>query len=128
MPYAVVIAVELQEVRLEGIEDVDTEAGGEWRREHQPADRRIAKAPVDRPAKDAPDLGPDTRAANGLEAEIVHEAKGDQEGHAQQGGPDRYGTPRLVAWAMKPPITEPISIAAPVTICARAKTDSSVPW
>ena len=25
----------------------------------------------------------------------------------------RYGTPRLVAWAMKPPSTDPVSIAAP---------------
>ena len=39
----------------------------------------------------------------------------------------RYGTPRLVAWAMKPPSTDPVSIATPETTCALAKTDSSVP-
>ena len=26
------------------------------------------------------------------------------------------GTPRLVCWAMKPPATEPVSIATPLTI------------
>ena len=39
----------------------------------------------------------------------------------------RYGTPIEVAWAMTPPSTDPVSIATPLTICARAKIDSRVP-
>ena len=38
-----------------------------------------------------------------------------------------YGTPRFVAWAMKPPLTEPTSIAAPPTTIARPKTASRSP-
>ncbi len=37
------------------------------------------------------------------------------------------GTPRLVCWAMKPPATEPTSIAAPLTIWPRPNTVSSSP-
>ena len=38
-----------------------------------------------------------------------------------------YGTPRSVNCAMKPPDTDPISIAPPPTTCARPKTDSRLP-
>ena len=37
------------------------------------------------------------------------------------------GTPRLACWAMKPPATEPVSIATPLTIWPRANTESSSP-
>ena len=37
------------------------------------------------------------------------------------------GTPRLVAWAINPPATDPVSIAIPETICPRPKTDSRSP-
>ena len=39
----------------------------------------------------------------------------------------RYGTPRSVSWATTPPGTEPTSIAAPPTACARPNTDSRCP-
>ena len=39
----------------------------------------------------------------------------------------RKGTPRLVCWAMKPPATEPVSIATPVTIWPLPNTDSRSP-
>ena len=39
----------------------------------------------------------------------------------------RYGTPRLVSCAMKPPATDPSSMQAPPTTWPRAKTDSSIP-
>ena len=39
-----------------------------------------------------------------------------------------YGTPRFVAWAMTPPLTEPTSIAAPPTVWALPKIDSRSPW
>ena len=38
-----------------------------------------------------------------------------------------YGTPRLVACAMNPPETVPISIATPLTVCARPNTCSRCP-
>ena len=37
------------------------------------------------------------------------------------------GTPRLVCWAIRPPVTEPVSIAAPVTAWPHANTDSMFP-
>ena len=37
------------------------------------------------------------------------------------------GTPKLVCWAMKPPATEPVSIAVPETIWPRPNTVSSSP-
>src|SRR6267142_2751101 len=40
----------------------------------------------------------------------------------------RYGTPRVVAWAMTPPATVPNSMPAPCAIWPLAKADSSVPW
>ena len=39
----------------------------------------------------------------------------------------RNGTPRLVAWAISPPATEPVSIAIPETIWPRPNTDSRSP-
>ena len=39
----------------------------------------------------------------------------------------RKGTPRVVAWAITPPATDPPSIAAPATICPRPSTASSPP-
>ena len=39
----------------------------------------------------------------------------------------RKGTPRLVAWAISPPATDPVSIAIPETIWPRPKTDSRSP-
>ncbi len=39
----------------------------------------------------------------------------------------RKGTPRSVTWATTPPRTEPTSIAAPLTVWARPKTDSRPP-
>jgi hypothetical protein len=37
------------------------------------------------------------------------------------------GTPRLEAWAMMPPSTEPLSMATPSTACPLANTGSSGP-
>ena len=59
------VAVQLEQVRLEGIERVDADARRERGRQHQPADRRVAQAAVDRAAHDGrgpPSSGSRSRA------------------------------------------------------------------
>ena len=57
------VAVQLEEVGLGGVEDVDARAERERGGEHEPADRRVAEAAVDRAPDDRPDRGDRADAA-----------------------------------------------------------------
>ena len=91
--YAVRVAVELEQVGLQGVEGVDADAAGEQRAQHQPLDRRHPPPVVDRVRGDLPHLGHRPLSLLGREADVVHEPEGDDEHHRQDGGPDQERHP-----------------------------------
>ena len=121
------VAVQLQQVRLRGIEDVDPGAGREGRGEHQPADRRIAEASVDGTADHRSHRGARTDPRAGVNPRSCMNRKATTNVTPSIAARSTYGTPRLVAWAMTPPDTEPTSMAAPPIVWARPKTPSRWP-
>ena len=79
------VAVELEQVRLHGVEGVDADASRERRGQHQPAHGRLRRPPSMEPRSDLPDRGHWADARLGREAEVVHEEEGGHEGHARAG-------------------------------------------
>ena len=81
------VAVQLQEIRLGGVERVEADSAREWGSQHEPADGRIAPPTVDRAAQHAPHLADRVGTATRAEADVVHEAGGNDERHAEHRGP-----------------------------------------
>ena len=83
------VAIQLEEVRLRGVEHEDARPESERGGQHQPADRRIAEAAVDRAADDVAHRSQRADVALWREPLVVHEARGDEHGHTQHGRPDQ---------------------------------------
>ena len=66
-------------------------ARGERRGQHQPADRRVAQAAVDRALEDVADRLDRARLAVRLEPDVAHEAQRHHQSHAQHRGADEVG-------------------------------------
>ena len=83
------VAIQLQEIRLDGVEDVEPDARRERRSEHQPAHRRVAQAAIERPVPDRAHGLDRVRAAVRREADVVHEAEGNDERDPQERRPQQ---------------------------------------
>ena len=104
MPYAPLVAVQLEQVRLERVERVEPDAGRERRRQHQPAHRRVAQAAVDRAAQDTSGPSPTGLApCRGLNPMSCMNRKATTSVTPSIAARRMYGTPRSVTWAMTPP-------------------------
>src|SRR5439155_13754542 len=90
------VAVELQQIGLQGVEPVDPDATDEQGLDHQPPDRWHPQAILDRGGGDLSYLGHNTPTLLGRKSDIVHQPErnpehGDEnetaehEGHAQTG-------------------------------------------
>jgi hypothetical protein len=82
------VAVELEQVGLQGVEGVDADAAGEQRLDHQPLDRRHPPAVVDRVGGDLPHLGQRPPTLLRCEPDVVHEPEGEPEHHDQDEAAD----------------------------------------
>lgn len=92
---------------------------GHVRRGEHPAHGRIPPAPLDGAIEDEPDRREGMCPSARCEADVVHEPPGDEQGPPSIAARSGSGTPRSVTWATTPPSSDPASIAAPPTLCAR---------
>ena len=83
------VAPQLEQVRLQRVEDVDADAGGERAREHEPAHRRVAEPVLHRRAEHGARRLDRVLSALGSEADVVHQQRGDDEHHQRGCGADQ---------------------------------------
>ena len=77
------VAVELEQERLQRVEGVDADPGGERGRQHHPAHRRVSQPIVDRRVEDRLRRLQRALGRDGREAEVMHHPPRDREHHEQ---------------------------------------------